>query len=114
MQALFENEPSESEKSQPASVIASWSTRVLGFAGSVIICWIVLKSLAPVVADVWGAAWINGAWAQIGIAGVLALAMAILLSRIEGTIWGRYYVIIGYLLSLALIVWMVLWLLHYV
>ncbi len=114
MQALFGNEPSESEKSQPVSVTASWSTRVLGFVGSAIICGIVLKLLAPVVAGPWGIAWIDNSRIQIVIAGVTGLAIAVLLSRIEGTIWGKYYVIIGYLLSLALIVWMVLRLLRYV
>ncbi len=87
---------------------------MLGFIGSGIICWIVLKISAPYIADVWGINWLTRSWVKFGVTGIVALAMSVLLSRIEGTIWGKYYVIIGYLLSLALIVWIVLHLLRYI
>ena len=50
---------------------------------------------------------------KVGITLAVAVLMAVWLPRSEGTIWGKYYVIIGYLLSLGLIAWIVLRLLHY-
>ena len=113
LQGLFENEPKELRESSAASSGSSRSTKVLGFVGSAIICWIVLKFLVPVLVSAWGIVWIDRSWAKIGITAVVAIAMAAFLSRIEGTIWGKYYVIVGYLLSLALVTWIVLHLLHY-
>jgi hypothetical protein len=113
MQGLFKNEGEALPESTRASAAVSWPTRVLGFIGSAIIFWIGLRFLAPVLVSAWGVIWIDRPWVKIGIACVAAPAMAALLSRIEGTIWGKYYVIIGYLLSLGLIVWLVLRLLHY-
>jgi hypothetical protein len=73
-----------------------------------------LRAVGPWIAEVWGINWINNNWAKIGITGAVALIMAVVLTKIEGTIWGRYYVIIGYLLSLGLVVWIVLRLLRVV
>src|SRR5260370_41493261 len=116
MAGEFENAnvPKELPESSPAHTASSRSTKVLGFVGSAIICWIALKFLAPMLVSAWGIVWIGSSWAKIGITGIAALAMSALLSRIEGTIWGKYYVILGYLLSLVLVVWMVLRLLHYI
>ncbi len=114
MQPLFREDGRNSGSNQQPPSAASWPTRVLGFVGSAIICWIVLKVLAPLLAASWGIDWLTKLWVKIGITAVFALLMSALLSRLEGTIWGTYYVIIGYLLSLALIVWIVLRLLHYV
>ncbi len=113
MQPLFGNQLKDQEKSQESPAL-SWSTRVLGFVGGAIICWIVLRVLAPIIVEAWGFTWITNVWVKVGITGVVALAAALLLPRIEGTIWGTYYVIIGYLLSLALVIWIVLRLLHYI
>lgn len=112
MQPLFRNEQREGPETQ-AKAASSWATRVLGFIGSAIICWIVLRILAPIIVSAWGFVWFDYTWVKVAITGVVALVMAFLLPRIEGTIWGKYYVIIGYLLSLGLIVWIVLRLLHY-
>ena len=113
MQPLFGSDQKEDERSQETSA-ASWSTKVLGFVGSAIICWIVLRVVAPFIVTAWGFTWITNTWVKVGITGVVALGTAAVLPRIEGTIWGMYYVIIGYLLSLALVLWIVLRLLHYV
>ena len=113
MQPLFGSQK-ESQQARPTTYSTKWSTRVLGFIGSAVIFWVVLKALTPVLVNSWGIVWIGDTWARIGIAIGLAVPFAALLSGIEGTIWGKYYVIIGYLLSLALIVWIVLHLLHYI
>ena len=114
MQNLFGEQPNQPDQDLKGSPGALWATRVLGFLGSVVICWIVLRALAPEIATSWGLPWINKLWAKIGIVGLVSVGVAAVLSRIEGTIWGRYYVIIGYLLSLSLVAWIVLHLLHYV
>jgi len=114
MQPLFGNDAEESQPARPTTPAAKWSTRVLGFIGSSVIFWVALKALTPIIVNSWGVTWIGNQWARIGVAIVLAVPVAALLSRIEGTIWGKYYVIIGYLLSLVLIVWIVLHLLHYI
>jgi hypothetical protein len=114
MQNLFGEQSRKSDEDLKESQGALWATRVLGFMGSAVICWIVLKVIAPEVASSWQLPWINNLWVKVGVVGLVSLAIAGILSRIEGTIWGRYYVIIGYLLSLGLIVWIVLHLLHYV
>src|SRR5262249_25377528 len=106
-------ESQEDSEGRP-SRSASWPSRVLGFIGSAIIFWIVLRFLAPIIANAWGIVWIDRSWAKIGLSLVAALGTSELLARIEGTIWGRYYVIIGYLFAVALIVWIVLRLLGYV
>jgi CBS domain containing-hemolysin-like protein len=114
MQKLFDQETSEATQPKSAeSSAASWST-TLGFVGSAIIFWIVLRAVAPVIAAWLGMEWISKLWVRAATASIAALLMAALLSRIEGTIWGKYYVIAGYLLSLALVVWIVLHLLHYI
>ena len=66
------------------------------------------------IADTWGMVWITNTWVKVGITGVFSALAAVILTRIEGTIWGRYYVIIAYLFSIALVVWIVLRLLNYV
>jgi CBS domain containing-hemolysin-like protein len=114
MQKLLREESKEPDEGLRESPRALLATRVLGFLGSAVICWIALRMMAPVMASLWGIAWINNLWVKIGIVSVASLAIAAVLSRIEGTIWGRYYVIVGYLLSLGLIVWLVLHLLNYV
>ncbi len=111
MQNLFEN---GQQNAKPARDSSTWSTGVLVFIGSAIICWIVLRVLVLIIVASWGFVWITKAWVKVGITLAVALLMALWLPRIEGTIWGKYYVIIGYLLSLGLIVWIVLRLLHYV
>jgi hypothetical protein len=112
MRGLFGDEGPELDHEESAS--AKWSTIVLGFIGGAVICWILLRALAPWLVETWHLDWINKIWARIGITTAFALALAVVLWKIEGTIWGRYYVIIGYLLSFALIVWIVLRLLRYV
>jgi len=114
MQKLFD--PETGEATQPKSresAAPSWSTKILGFVGSAIIFWIVLRAVAPLIAASSGMEWISKLWVRAAIVSAAALLMAAWLSRIEGTIWGKYYVIAGYLLSLALVVWIVLRLLHY-
>jgi hypothetical protein len=108
MQGLFREEPSEAGKIPDRSPGGLWVTSVLGFVGSAIVCWIALTLLAPLIAEAYKIGWVGNLWARIGISIVVALAMAAVLSRIEGTIWGKYYVIIGYIFSFALIVWIVL------
>jgi CBS domain containing-hemolysin-like protein len=115
MQKLFDPETSEATRHKSTESSApSWSTTILGFVGSAIIFWIVLRAVAPVIAAWLGMEWISKLWVRAATASIAALLMAALLSRIEGTIWGKYYVIAGYLLSLALVVWIVLHLLHYI
>ena len=114
MQHLFGERSKEADEGLKESQGALWATKVLGFLGSAVICWIVVTVVAPVVASSWGLLRINNLWVRVGIVGLVSLAIAAVLSRIEGTIWGKYYVIIGYLLSLGLVVWIVLHLLHYV
>ena len=113
MQGLFREETQEVEQIPPASPAGKWSTLVLGFIGSAVIFFVGLKELAPIFVSSWGVGWIINAWVRVAVAIVVAIPAAALLSRIEGTIWGTYYVIVGYLLSLGLIVWIVLRLLHY-
>jgi len=110
VQGLF-REPKEDQDNLETK--SAWSTRILGFLGSLIIFWIVLRELAPVLSGAWGIVWVEKPGVRAGIAVFLALPFAVWLARIEGSIWGKYYVIIGYLLCLALIVWIVLRLLHY-
>ena len=109
MQGLFRYD-GEAQKT-PAR---SWSTLTLGFIGGAIISWIALGAMAPLLASAWNIDWLNKFWTKVGITGILAASLAVLLSRIEGTIWGRYYVIIGYLFSLGLVIWIILRLLQYV
>jgi hypothetical protein len=113
MQNLFGSEPKGNQAGEK-SVRTSWGTTVLGFVGSAVICWIVLGLVSPFLAGAWGWVWITNTWIRVGVTAVVALVAAFILTRIEGTIWGMYYVIIGYLLSLGLIVWIVLRLLRYV
>jgi hypothetical protein len=96
---------------QPGSI---WLGRVLGFLGSAVILWIALRTLGPFLTSAWGISWIQNAWIRAALVVPLAVLVTIVLSRIEGTIWARYYVIIGYLLSFALIVWIVLRFLGYI
>ncbi|SRR6266496_4943431 len=111
MRTLFEQKEAENNREKFAPTF--WSTRVLGFIGSAVICWIVLGVLAPFIAGTWGVVWITNVSVRVAITAVVAVGTAALLTRIEGTIWGKYYVIVGYLLSIGLIVWIVLRLLHY-
>ncbi len=114
MQKLFGgDQPSESAAPKQESSNSRRVTMVLGFLGSAIICWVSLRLLAPVIASSWGIMWITPPWTRVAIALVIAAPIAGVLSRIEGTIWGKYYVIVGYLSSLALIVCIALRLLHY-
>ncbi len=114
MQKLFGEQSNQPDEDLKESQGALWATRLLGFLGSVVICWIVVRAVAPEVAGSWGHLWLNNLSVKIGIVGLVSLGIAAVLSRIEGTIWGKYYVIIGYLLSLGLVIWIVLHLLHYV
>ncbi len=115
MQKLFDQKTSEATQHKSTeSSAASWSTTILGFVGSAIIFWIVLRAVTPVIAAWLGMEWISKLWVRAATASIAALLMAVWLSRIEGTIWAKYYVIGGYLLSLALVVWIVLHLLHYI
>jgi|SRR5215470_15500358 len=101
----------EESVKQPGSV---WLGKILGFLGSAVILWIALRALAPLMANSWGISWIQNPWIRAAIVVPLSVLVTIVLSKIEGTIWAKYYVIIGYLLSFGLIVWIVLRLLHYV
>ncbi len=87
MQPLFGNEAEESQLTRRTTPAAKWSTRVLGFIGSAVILWVVLKPLTPIIVNSWGVTWIGNQWARIAVAIVLAVPVAALLSRIEGTIW---------------------------
>src|SRR5262245_43247478 len=114
MQGLFNKDAGDFEGGEFQKPRDSSATRVLGFAGSAVICWILLRLLAPFLptSGVWPL--LQNLWVKIGITALVALGMAVVLSRIEGTIWGKYYVTIGHLLSLCLVIWIVLRLLHYV
>ena len=116
MQGLFdqksEEELGENETNAERSRGALWLTATLGFAGGATICWIVLKLLTPFITTNDRFIWLERIWARVAICVVVAAALAALLTRIEGTIWGKYYVIVGYLLSAALIVWIALRLFH--
>jgi hypothetical protein len=85
-----------------------WTGRVLGFLGSAVIFWILLNLALPVVVDGWGMRWLQRFWLRVVIVALASVGFTTVLSRIENTIWARYYVIIGYLLCLVLIVWIVL------
>lgn len=113
MQRLLSEPSKKTDEALRESRRALWATRVLGFLGSAVIVWIVLRGLAPVIVSEWGISWLNNLWVRVGIVAIASLGIATVLSKIEGTIWGRYYVIIGYLLCLGLIIWIVLHLLHY-
>jgi hypothetical protein len=104
----------ESSKEPSESVGSLWLGRVLGFVGSAVIFWIVMRWLAPALSSAWGISWIDNFWTRLGTVIVASAVFAELLLRIEGTIWAKYYVIVGYLLSLVLIIWIILRLLHYV
>jgi hypothetical protein len=112
MRKLLETEEESVERRQSPG--AMWLGNVLGFLGCAVIFWIGLRALAPAMATAWGISWIANTWIRVAIVLIAALAFSALLSRIEGTIWARYYVIIGYLLSLFLIIWIILRLLNYV
>jgi hypothetical protein len=116
MQGLFdqksEEELGEIKTNAERSGGALWLTATLGFAGSATICWIVLKLLTPFIATNIRFIWLERTWAKAAICVVVAAPFAVLLTRIEGTIWGKYYVIVGYLLCAGLIVWIALRLLH--
>lgn len=113
MQGLFRRDSEENEKISAGSQGVLTLTTVLGFIGSAVICWVVLRLITPVLSEAWGINWLYKPEIKAVITAVVALAMSFVLTRIEGTIWGRYYVIVGYLLSFALIVWIVLRLLHF-
>jgi len=89
-----------------------WAGRVLGFLGSVVIFWIVLNLVMPILVDTWGLRWFQRLWTRIGLVALASIGFTVILSRIENTIWARYYVIIGYLLCIVLIVWIALRLFH--
>jgi len=111
MRKFFDPEPeAEQPVKQPGSI---WLGKVLGFAGSAVILWIALRALGPFLASAWGISQLQNAWIRAAVVVPLAVLVTIMLSRIEGTIWARYYVIIGYLLSFALIVWIIFRLLDY-
>jgi hypothetical protein len=112
MQRLFADDQRKPDPEAPPA--SSRSTRVLAFIGSAVICWIVIKCACLVAASAWDVGWIADVRVRGGLTALVALAMTVVLSRIEGTIWGRYYVIVGYLFSLGLVIWIVLRLLHYV
>jgi len=112
MQKLLENDEGITERPDH-SVASWWLGRILGFLGSAVIFWIALRTLAPIMVTAWAISWIDNAWVRAGISLVAAVMFGTWLSRIEGTIWGKYFVIIGYLLSLLLIIWIALHLLHY-
>ena len=114
MQGLFRNEQEGPGERLPPSPAAALSTRLLGFIGSAVILSIGLKFLAPILAGAWGIVWLENSSAQIVVAVLAALPFSAFLARIEGTIWGKYYVIAGYLLALVLIVWIALRLLRYI
>jgi hypothetical protein len=114
MQKLFKDESEEPGESLSEYSGGLWATTVLGFLGSAVIFWIALRFLAPAIESLWGIVWINNLAVRLGIVTLASLASAAMLSKIEGTLWGKYFVIIGYLLSLGLIVWIALHLLRYV
>jgi CBS domain containing-hemolysin-like protein len=111
MERLFGNNGKRGDNDSDKSDRDQWLTRILGFVGSAIVCWVVLNLVAPLLpASI--SEWTNKLWVKAVITTVVALALTAWLSRIEGTIWARYYVIIGYLLSLALVVWIALRIFH--
>ena len=114
MHQLLKDESEKPTESLRESSGGLWASRILGFLGSAVICWIALRFIAPAISTSWGIVWINNLMVRLGIVTLASLASAAMLSKIEGTIWGNYFVIIGYLLSLGLIVWIVLHLLRYV
>lgn len=112
MQKFLGNNHDEAERrTKSRGVLVS---RIFGFIGSAVILWIGLRALAPVLAAAWGISWIVDTRIRVGIVLVASAICAVVLSRIEGTIWARYYVIIGYLLCLIMVVWIVLRLLNFV
>jgi len=113
MRKLLESD-NESSKEPVASPASLWLGKILGFLGSAVILWILIQVLAPTLVTAWAISWIDKLWVRLGIVIVAAAGFAALLSRIEGTIWAKYYVIIGYLLSTLLIIWIILHLLRYV
>jgi len=110
MRKFFDPEP---EAEQPVKPCSIWLGKVLGFAGSAVILWIALRALGPFLSSAWGISQLQNAWVRTAVVVPLAVLVTIMLSRIEGTIWARYYVIIGYLLSFALILWIIFRLLGY-
>jgi hypothetical protein len=116
MQGLFdqksEEELGEIKTNVERSGGASWLTATLGFAGSAVICWIVLRLITPFLLTSYGFTWLDKTWTKGGISAFVAAVSAVMLTRIEGTIWGKYYVIIGYLLSAGLVIWIALRLFH--
>ena len=106
MRKFLDPEPeAEQAVKRPGSI---WLGRVLGFAGSAVILWIALRALAPFLASAWDISQLQNGWIRAAVVVPLAVLVTTVLSRIEGTIWARYYVIIGYLFSFALTVWIVL------
>lgn len=89
-----------------------WIGRVLGFLGSAVIFWILLNLAMPTLTEAGRFHWLQPFWVRGSVVAVFSVGFSLVLSRIENTIWATYYVIIGYLLCLVLIVWIVLRLFH--
>jgi hypothetical protein len=90
---------------EPRGVV--WLSRALGLVGSFIISLILLQYHAPEAGRWLGVNWREPTWVKVAVAGVLSLIFGTILARIEGTVWGTYFVIIGYLVSVGLVVAMV-------
>jgi hypothetical protein len=113
MQSLFgdySQRPREEKVSRDQ--LDQWLNFGLGLIGSFVICYLLIGRFEPEIARVLGVSWLQETPARIAASGIVSLLMALVLSRIDGTLWGKYYAVIVYLLSFAFLVVTVLYMLR--
>lgn len=103
MQRLFEDDLQTIREKAAESRTSRWLNFTFGLVGSFVICYLLIRRFAPEIAGLPGLGWFQKAPVVIAASGLLSLALASILSRLDGTVWGKYYVILGYLLSFVLL-----------
>jgi hypothetical protein len=104
MQSIFEGQfqqkPEEKVDRNRANL---WLNLVPGLIGSFIVFYILMGRFALEITSFLGVNWFHEKSIRVAGSGLAAFGVAYILSRIDGTLWGTYYVIVGYLLSLGLL-----------
>jgi hypothetical protein len=103
MQRLFEDDLQTIIEKAAEGRTTRWLNFAFGLVGSFIICYLLIRRFATEIAGLVGLSWFQKKPAVIAASGLLSLALASILSRLDGTVWGTYYVIVGYLLSIGLL-----------
>ena len=103
MQRLFEDDLQTITEKAAEGRTTRWLNFTFGLVGSFVICYLLIRRFAPEIASLLGARCFQEIPAIIAASGLLSLALASILSRMDGTVWETYYVIVGYFLSIGLL-----------